>query len=50
MPWANGKITDLTGSGDLTYFVILGLLVFGAVLTFVSRSLAVGAAKVVAPT
>jgi len=40
MPWANGKITDLTGSGDLTYFVILGLLGLGAALTFVSRNLA----------
>jgi len=40
MPWANGKITDMTGSGNLTYFVILGLLVVGALLTFVSRKLA----------
>lgn len=41
MPWANGKITDLTGSGDLTYFIIIGLLAVGAALTFVSRRLAV---------
>jgi MFS family permease len=40
MPWTNGKITDLTGSGDLTYFIIIGLLALGAVLTFVSRRLA----------
>lgn len=40
MPWANGKITDLTGSGDLTYFIIIGLLAVGAALTFVSRRLA----------
>ncbi len=40
MPWANGKITNLTGSGDLTYFIIIALLVLGAVLTFVSRRLA----------
>ena len=40
MPWANGKITDLTGSNDLTYFFIIGLLIIGAALTFVSRKLA----------
>jgi MFS family permease len=40
MPWTNGKITDLTGSGDLTYFIIIGLLAIGAALTFVSRRLA----------
>src|SRR5262249_32753181 len=40
MPWVNGKITDITGSGDLTYFIIVGLLVLGAALTFLSRRLA----------
>lgn len=40
MPWLNGRITDLTGSGDLTYFLIGGMLVVGACLTFVSRRLA----------
>jgi MFS family permease len=44
MPWANGRITDLTGSGDITYFFIVGLLVAGAALTFVSRHLAAAAA------
>jgi MFS family permease len=38
MPWLNGKISDRTGSGDLTFFIILGLLALGAMLTFVSRS------------
>jgi hypothetical protein len=40
MPWVNGKITDLTGSGDLTYSIIIALLCLGAALTFVSRRLA----------
>ena len=47
MPWVNGKITDITGSGDTTYFLIIGLLAVGAALTFVSRKLA--AAPAVAP-
>jgi MFS family permease len=46
MPWVNGKITDVTGSGDLTYFIIIGLLVLGGALTFVSRRLAAPAARV----
>ena len=44
----NGKITDLTGSGDLTYFIIIGLLAVGAALTFVSRRLAAAPREVVA--
>ena len=40
MPWLNGRITDLTGSGDLSHFIISGLLLLGAALTFLSRSLA----------
>ncbi len=48
MPWTNGKITDLTGSGDLTYFIIIGLLAVGAALTFVSRRLAAAPREVVA--
>lgn len=39
MPWLNGRIIDVTGSGDLTYFIITGMLVVGAALTFVSRRL-----------
>jgi len=38
MPWANGKIKDTTGSGDLSYFIIIGLLLAGAALTFVSKA------------
>jgi MFS family permease len=37
-PWANGRIKDVTGSNDLTYFVIISLLLTGAALTFVSRA------------
>jgi MFS family permease len=48
MPWANGKITDLTGSGDLTYFIIIALLGVGAALTFVSRRLAAAPVPAVA--
>lgn len=40
MPWVNGRITDLTGSGDLSHWIISAMLVLGAALTFVSRSLA----------
>jgi len=40
MPWINGKIKDITGSSELSYFIIIGVLIGGAVLTFVSRSVA----------
>jgi nitrate/nitrite transporter NarK len=32
LPWLNGKIRDLTGSNDLMFLVIIGLLLFGALL------------------
>jgi OFA family oxalate/formate antiporter-like MFS transporter len=35
MSWVNGKITDLTGSGDLSYFLVM--LLAAAAMTFVSR-------------
>ncbi|MCX6641430.1 MAG: OFA family MFS transporter [bacterium] len=41
MPWVNGRIKDLTGDNDLTFFLIIGMLICSAVLTFVSRRLAV---------
>jgi nitrate/nitrite transporter NarK len=34
LPWLNGKIRDATGSSDLTFFLIVTLLLFGAALTF----------------
>jgi MFS transporter, OFA family, oxalate/formate antiporter len=37
-PWVNGRIKDVSGSNDLTYFLIIGLLLTGAALTFVSRA------------
>ena len=40
MPWVNGFILDKTGTDDASYFVIAGVLISGALLTFVSRSLA----------
>lgn len=36
MPWVNGFIEDRTGSGDLSYAIIVGLLVAAAVLAVVS--------------
>ena len=45
MTLANGRITDLTGTNELTYFIIIGMLPFGGILlftaglTFVSRRL-----------
>ena len=38
MPWVNGRIKDATGSNDLTYFIIIGVLLVGAGLTFVSKA------------
>jgi MFS family permease len=40
MPWVNGQIKDATGSQDLTYFIIIGLMALAAAMTFVSRALA----------
>ncbi len=40
MPWVNGRIKDLTGSSDLSYFIIIITLIAGALLTFVSRFVA----------
>jgi MFS transporter, OFA family, oxalate/formate antiporter len=41
MPWLNGKIKDLTGNNDLTYFIIIGMLLLATALTFISRRMAV---------
>jgi MFS family permease len=50
MPWVNGVITDRGGSDGPTYFIIIGILVAGAALTFVSRRLATApAAPAAAP-
>jgi nitrate/nitrite transporter NarK len=37
MPWLNGFIEDKTGSSDLSYFIIIGLLVCAAALSLASR-------------
>ncbi len=39
MPWVNGLIRDATGSSDLSYAIIIGLMVVAAVLAQVSRLL-----------
>lgn len=39
LPWLNGKIRDLTGSNDLTFLLIVGLLLFGAILVRSNSSL-----------
>ncbi len=44
MPWINGRIKDATGTNDLTYGIIILLLLVGAVLTFISRSISIRAA------
>lgn len=40
MPWLNGFLADRTGSDAFTYFIIAGMLIAGAMLTFVSARLA----------
>ncbi len=40
MPWINGKIKDVTGNNDLSFVIIVGMLLAAAMLTFVSRSMA----------
>lgn len=39
LPWLNGFIKDRTGSSDLSYMIIVGLLVAAAVMSLVNRSL-----------
>ena len=39
MPWLNGTIEDRTGSSDLSYAIIIGLLAGAAVLAVVSKAL-----------
>jgi MFS transporter, OFA family, oxalate/formate antiporter len=39
MPWVNGVIEDRTGSSDLSYAIIIGMLVGAAVLALVSKAL-----------
>ena len=41
MPWLDGKIKDANnGANDLTFYIIIAMLLAGAALTFVSHSLA----------
>jgi OFA family oxalate/formate antiporter-like MFS transporter len=40
MPWVNGRIRDVTGSADLTYLIIIAMLLAGALLTFAARAAA----------
>jgi hypothetical protein len=40
MPIVNGRIKDATGANDLSYAIIIGMLLVAAALTFVSRKLA----------
>jgi MFS transporter, OFA family, oxalate/formate antiporter len=40
IPWINGRIKDATGSNNLTFMIIIVILIVAAVLTFVSRSIA----------
>ncbi len=40
MPWVNGRIKDATGANDLSFAIIIALLLVSAGLTFISRRLA----------
>jgi OFA family oxalate/formate antiporter-like MFS transporter len=40
IPWINGRIKDATGSNNLTFMIIIVILIVAAALTFVSRSIA----------
>ncbi|MGV8059264.1 MAG: OFA family MFS transporter [Smithellaceae bacterium] len=41
MPWVDGKIKDANnGANDMTFFIIIAMLIGAAMLTFVSHSLA----------
>lgn len=40
MPWVNGYIKDVTGSNDMTFVIIIAILIVASLLTFVSRSIA----------
>ena len=40
IPWINGRIKDATGSNNLTFMIIIVILLVAAALTFVSRSIA----------
>jgi MFS transporter, OFA family, oxalate/formate antiporter len=40
MPFVNGKIKDVTGNNNLTFVIIVAMLIIAAMLTFVSRVLA----------
>jgi len=39
MPWVNGRIKDVTGNFDLTYTIIILMMLVSAVLTIISRKL-----------
>jgi MFS family permease len=39
MPWVNGRIKDMTGSFDLTYAIIISMMMLSAVLAVISRKL-----------
>jgi hypothetical protein len=39
MPWINGRIKDVTGSFDLTYVIIISMMLLSAILAVISRKL-----------
>jgi hypothetical protein len=39
MPWVNGRIKDVTGSFDLTYVIIISMMILSAILAVISRKL-----------
>ena len=40
MPWVNGRIKDAMGNNNLTFFIIIAMLIAAAILTFVSTAIA----------
>jgi len=39
MPWVNGRIKDVTGSFDMTYVIIISMMVVSAAIAMISRKL-----------
>jgi MFS family permease len=39
MPWVNGRIKDVTGSFDLTYIIIISMMLLSAILAVISHKL-----------
>jgi MFS transporter, OFA family, oxalate/formate antiporter len=45
MPWVSGRIVDLTGKADLSYAIVIGMLIVAAALTLAGERVPVAAAR-----